>query len=208
MQKTFNSIIFLPGQGGNFVEALLMIDQDVYPKLKYNQSVEHIQDRYTQYTFCNLDQKYGSWKNFHRSYIEFDITFKEFLKQDQYQVGVIACHAKNWYMRTSLLYAIAIKMGVKVNLFHMTMSDNNQYTVEKLIARNNGFPEITDVTKMYHKKWLDETTSIPINFDNFIQGESTFIPEYLRLCNLTSVTPNIDLALLLYQEWRHERQII
>jgi len=206
MQKTLNIIVYKPGYGGTFISFLLSLNSLSYhiiPRFDDNHDFSE-SDHEKLYSYKNIRQRYGSWRNHHDAYAIHNLQhIKAFANNTQYPIY-------NWAIHPRVFYSKKLKIKVfrewQVNYLHVKLSPHLEYINDAFKASNNGFPQLLDGEDQQDIQYVRDYSPYEINFDNFILGEENFISEYQNVCNHLQLPLNLDTALELYRDWYEERK--
>lgn len=193
--KTLNCIVYLPGYGGNFIETLLMLNPEVFPKKPI--AVPDITDRKATYSYSRV-KEFASWRDYHNSFGNQGIYLHRFNLSDA-NIGAVSCHPGAFFQFQHLLTTATRYAQVKLH-------DRYVCTIEMFKLINRGFPvtHLDDID--YNCKFTKEYNPLMIDFTNFILGEETFVTEYTSLCKGLDQPIFVDDALDLYHDWYEARQ--
>lgn len=212
--KTF-VIMYMPGHAGNFILRLFALSDTIMPVLT-KQDLSHLVNqkkeisksfnRLENYKFSKDAKKYPNWQTYHR-------LWADYIDSSKYRSLNIFCRLKYNFM-----FAIHPKEletdffpneSVKNTKFYHT----NFYFVD-LDTKYNSW--VQDEQTKLKFVWRDDEQELfdlyrtqysmkPISLTKLLGNTNEFSEEYLRVCNEMSITPCLEDALVLNNDWRSIR---
>jgi len=175
------------------------------------------------YSYKNIMYKYGSWDVFEQSFISpARDPLPLFLNQDKFHIFTLTNHAGPksdgpgfsecfFTDYASIIPTLNINwLNVTLSEKYKTMPDFFDSTVGK---RNQIGPPVRYTNPKQLLKWLkwrqeyiDKYNPYNINLDAFLEGPDSFVAEYEKVSLHLNLTPHIDDALELYQDWYKARR--
>lgn len=199
--KTLNIIVYPPGYAGNFLQLLLSLDPSTYPW------IEGSSDRKTQYSFKFLQDNQSIWISHH---LQFDWALYKFIQpfNRKFNHLVISIHPNNYYESMLEKFNELDKEKFSINYLSVDISEEaKQEHIEKFRERNGGFPHLRENELCNYDRYVQEFNPFKINLDMIFSSENDFLYEYERTCNHLNLSPQLDIALEFYREWRAARLI-
>lgn len=198
-------ILYMPGHAGNFVARLFSLTPETMPLIRQDRLYKHIDhgtpfpesfDRLANYQFSQVNQEFGQWQTFHRA-------FADFLDNAQYRLLNLFSGLR--YSRIVLpVHPLEFEsqfVPVDHCEFYYVDLDLGQWgqwvkdQQQKLDFRVRG-NEQAQFDRCKHRYNMR-----PINLTKMLENETSFIQEYLAVCNQMMITPLLNHALLLRQDW-------
>lgn len=198
-------ILYLPGHAGNFLTRLFSLGNETLPHLPVNLLEQYIYtgkpnehlNRLELYSFKEVF-KYYDWQQFHRAWADFRYYTKYELLNVFYNSKYSITHAIHPFEFKMLEHGIELLdqtefYYVDLDLEkHSAWVDSQQQKL-KFYLRDNEVDDFHLLKDQYHMQ--------AISLTNILKSDNEFLKEYVRVCNLMSLAPNTDQALLLYQDW-------
>ena len=213
LKKTINCIMYLPGWGGTFTNFVLSLDNSTFPWLPNSVDVNSEYNRKELFSFKNIRTEYNNkvyksaWQNFHRSFKLTSDNVLEFLAQDRFTTLTISVHPIEFYQYYENNPDNPLKHeSVTVNYYALTLDPSLEYIITEFKKENESFPLLRPNEDLMYKKYIDDFALQLFSFDSYIQGESAFTAEYLRMCSTMNIPVHLDDALELYRDWYVERR--
>jgi hypothetical protein len=225
--KTVNLIMYKPGYGGHLISFLMSLDNTTMPWLRNKVMLEYfvvnkqklpivynpysvsfnMESRKKMYSFTNASQ--DSWDGHHLSFAYEMHLLEYFLSTDNlYSSFTFSLHPYGFYVLNegNMLYILGRAYGpVTINYCQVALSEKYEWVIDDFKKSNNGFPVLREGEDELNSKFAADKSPYIINFDNFILGEDSFIPEYEKLAAYLSIPAQIDDALDLYRDWYTSR---
>jgi hypothetical protein len=202
VEKTLNIVIYKPGYGGHFIEFIMSLDPSTVCWLpvghsRYGEHITDIAERVTLYSFKNLRAQYGHWQKHHIPFRSEPNRIEEWQKS-HVPVYNFSLHPHEFVTKYS---------HVTANMFQVQLSSNLEYVIDDFKKANGNFPMLRNGEEEKNSAITTIYSPYIINFDNFILGEDTFVPEYEQLMKSCDLPTHLDAALTLYRDWYIERGI-
>lgn len=198
-------VMYMPGLAGNLINRLISLSPETVPQLSIKQlrafkdrgQLPDFSDRRSLYSFHKATQ-FPSWQHFHRDCADF-YTRKFFEYLNEHFEEQFSC----------LVYAIhPVEFDLMYN--HIRNSDDPIYRYVSLSEKYRpwvehyrpllGFRDRENEAEL-HKRLEKEHNMQPIYLDQMLDSMSGFESEYLRIIQDLELTPEIELARDLFQEW-------
>lgn len=201
-------IMYMPGHAGNFILRLFALSESFMPVLPKSQLTllvnnacplkPNINNRLSMYKFSNVWNRYRSWQDFHRA-------FADFLEYQDYRLlNLISGTCYNF------IYAIH-PHEFKTRFIEVDETDyyyvhldtkfdswvSNQQKKLNFVWRDNEDKEFDELKTQYNMK--------PISLTALLSSTEEFLNEYLRVCSVMNIQPEVDQALLLREDWQTVR---
>lgn len=201
-------IVYLPGYAGNFLLRLLSLTNETVPALP-NILLEEcdsipllsIEERLSIYSFSDIRNRYSSWQSFHRDWADF-FSHKLISSKinNHFSYICFSLHLPEFFKFKPEIEVIKNKM-----IFFVDLDRQKYQTWLNKSKEDLHFKYRLDEIKNYYI-WKNSTKNLfPIDLTKIIENEFGFIDEYLKVCNLIGISPNINAALNLYKEWYDTR---
>lgn len=202
-------ICYMPGHAGHFISRLFSLGKDTMPLIKRDCLYSHLDDgsplqddfdRLNYYCFNRVKHEFDSWLQFHESEADF-------LQLPEYRLLNLLCGFR--YSRLVIpvhpFELVTYSVPITACEFYYVDLDLEQWgdwvqsqeKKLKFVTRRNEAIQFTKCKKQYNMH--------PINLTKMLENETSFIEEYLAICNQMMITPLLDQAQWLRQDWYQER---
>ena len=195
----------MPGHAGNFIARLFSLTEETMPLVRQDQLYHHLDhgtplpdtfDRLANYQFGRVKEEFNNWQKFHQAYADF-------LDNTQYRLLNLFCGLR--YSRIVLPvhpYEFESRFVpiddcefyyVDLDLDHWGAWVGDQQEKLKFQIRGDEQTQFERCKERYDMK--------PISLTQMLESETSFIQEYLAICDQMMITPLLDQALWLRQDW-------
>jgi hypothetical protein len=198
--------MYLPGHAGNLINRLISLSPETIPQVSITELKKSVIDtgqapnvgnRLELYSF-KQSQKYPTWQDFHRDCADFynRSLFEHFnnLFSPGFLHVVYAIHPWEFELHRKDIDQLSTAEFLVIVLD----SKYNQW-VEYAQTKLN-FQYRNDEIKLYHKI-KQEYNMHPINLDKMLDSIDGFKEEYLSVVSKLNLTPCLDQAILLFENW-------
>jgi len=209
MNKKIVIIEFAQGHGGSFVEFVLSLSPQVFPTVFADKKAKII-DKLKIYSFKDIRKNYPNWMDFHNKDKPTFKKLKLFYHKNNiaYNTIFFRLHAQEIYdpnnLDTLKFLDECKKHNIEIKYFQIIVSEKYIAAIDRFNEEFN-FSKY-DKVKFFSEQFCKDYNPQQINFDNFIEGEETFLIEYEQLCKNLEIEPVIDDAKILYNDWHKERR--
>ena len=198
-------ILYMPGHAGNFIARLFSLTDETMPLIRQDQLYHHLDhgtplpdtfDRLANYQFSQVKNEFDTWQKFHRAHADF-------LENTQYRLLNLFCGSQ--YSRIVLpvhpceFESQFVPIGqcefyyVELDLAHWGAWVQDQQKKLKFQVRGDEQAQFEICKKRYNMK--------PISLTHILESETSFIQEYLAICNQMMIRPLLDQAVWLRKDW-------
>jgi len=198
-------ILYMPGHAGNFMARLFSLNPETMPLIRHDLMDHHIGhgtslpdpfDRLTNYQFSQAKQEFGQWQKFHQAYADFSnnsqyrlLNLFCGLRYSRIVIPVHPCEFVSQFVLTDDCEFYYVDLDL--DRWGQWIQDQQQKL--KFYNRENEPEKFDRCKKLYNMK--------PINLTKMLESETSFIQEYLAICSQMLITPLLDQALWLRQDW-------
>ena len=202
-------VLYMPGHAGNFVSRLFSLGTETMPLIRQHMMDEYIDhgveipdsfDRFANYQFSTVPSEFDTWQQFHRAFAD----HKQYVL---YRLLNVFCRRK--YSRIVFplhphefatdfpgdddteFYYVDLDLAVWGTWVN-TAQQQLQFQV-----RPNERQQFDQAIQQYSMK--------PIDLGLLLKNQNTFVQEYTRVCADMQITPLVDQALALRQDWYSTR---
>lgn len=200
-------IMYMPGHAGNLVLRLVGLSDEMMPAIERRTLFELVNtwtpldsnfNRLEHYKFSGVPSKYGNWQKFHRSYADY-------LDNQYYSWLNLICESKY-----NLIYAVH-PHELDADFLH---ADNTDFYYVELDSTYDSWVEAQRVRLKFvwrdgeaqqFEKLKQQYSMKPISLTAIIEGQQSFVDEYLRVCKEMKITPKLEQATELLHDWKSIR---
>lgn len=198
----------MPGHAGNFLVRLFSLGKETMPQLPIailaNEfKLTPINENYTRLTYYSFSEakSYPSWQEYNCTWADYhqDLEYQMMCAIWKKQALVYAMHPCEFVKFETMLadnpsnYYFYVELDIK----YQSWVDQQKEEL-KFVYRPNESEQFTQLKDKYKMK--------SINLTAMLDSVTEFQEEYLRCCNLMQLTPCIDQALELYNNWTQVRK--
>lgn len=209
-------IIYNPGYAGNFLQKLFSLSTETVPSLyqtDLNTPIVNLstEERIEKYKFSNVLTNVNSWQAYHRKWADMyqylDI-MKAILPQ-QFKYIIFSMHEVEYQLFNSMrvrnheyapimLPINSIVLGVSLDLTKYGTWIKNTQQALKFIYRLE--------EKQFYNKFINSLQKDKIiNLTKMLDSYTGFCDEYVRVCKVIGLEPDIESATLLWDDWYETR---
>ena len=193
MKRTKNIIVYLPGFAGHLLQYLLGLDLSVVPVINQLMDNDSMNSRLEEYSFSNLVSRLD-WQNFHTRHDSDRVSIDTWLATC-YQTAVEAWHPSH-------IDKLITHPDVEYKIFvvELAMSEFACFWIGNAREQWDNFPVIHPKHTVALEDIKSQYKYDVINIDCFFE-QSTWLDEYVRVCNLMNISPCITEATVLFNTW-------
>jgi hypothetical protein len=202
-------ILYLPGHAGNFVARLFSLGNETMPLLQktvLQSSLESEQeipvdfDRLENYRFSTVPAKFHNWQQFHRSFADYkeNLHYQKvnLFGTSQYSRIVFPVHPYEFGNDfidhgNSEFYYVDLDLEVWGE-----WADSEQEKLQFLVRT---------LEKNEFENFKNQHSMQAISLDQLLHSRDSFLEEYCRVCDLMKISPHIEQALWLREDWMSVR---
>jgi hypothetical protein len=209
------SVIYFPGIGGNFIKLCLSLSKETVPYY-YQHLDSYTVDQITgireitaeqrrsiiRYSTSSDYKKIHAVKSASLELSEPDFYYQNSLINDYFKWSIVGNHPSDYKSRLEWLKKI-IYVELDLEKYgHWVSRASAQFGFENFNQTNYLLTADQYAEEQQLKNYNITTT---LSMTNVLTGVDGFTNEYLRTCNNLEITPEIDQAILFYQDWRSLR---
>lgn len=199
--------MYMPGHAGNLIQRLFGLSPEYMPALERQtlsdlvnswKPVDPNFDKLSTYRFSNVFPKYRNWQNFHRA-------FADYLNYPDYRLLNLISGLRYDFIYAIHPYEFVTKFIPVDNTeyYYVDLDPMFDSWVEQE-RRRLRFVWRTD-EQLEFEKLKDQYSMKLISLSALLEGPQSFNDEYHRVCAEMKITPNIELATELFQDWQSVR---
>jgi len=202
-------ILYLPGHAGNFIARLFSLGQETMPLIPKdilsdcvdsNQSIPDDFDRLKNYQFSDVTKKFNNWQLFHRHYADYKENFHyqtvNSLRKSQYSRIVFPMHPYEFDSDfvdhgNSEFYYVDLDLDIWDEWV-----DSEQEKLQFLTRT---------LEKNQFENFKNKHSMKAISLSQLLHSQSSFLEEYHRVCDVMGISPDVESALWLREDWMSVR---
>jgi hypothetical protein len=198
--------MYLPGHAGNLINRLISLSPETIPQVSITElkksvidtgQIPDVSNRLELYSF-KQSQQYPTWQDFHRDCADFynRELFEHFnnLFSPGFSHVVYAIHPWEFELHRSNIDQLSATEFLMVKL-----DSKYDHWVDQAQTKLNFYNRNNEIELYY--KIQQEYDMYPVNLDKMLDSIDGFKKEYLSVTSKLNLTPCLDQAISLFENW-------
>jgi len=197
----------MPGHAGHLLARLFGLSHEVMPLLgkqtlerlvRLNGIIPQNFDRLELYRFSKVEQQFDTWQNFHRGFADYkDLEmFRKLEVRNKFPAIIFPIHPFEFHFD--------IELTDNYDYYYVDLDLDTWGTWVSDAQEKLGFAVRPD-EHYYFNKYQVLHNMKPIHLTKMLTNNDSFSTEYLRVAESMNLTPMLDQAQILFNDWKSVR---